>query len=204
MDALNRIVAIPSWAYDFCWYYAAVAAIVAVYSVWGIVQLFMLPGVVKRFVPTLGLSIGMALSSIVTIVLVMMQFWICRASLAPTRSTEKFAAKSGSHAMEGFAAHMKSGSYPRPMGTEGFAAHMKSGSHAMNEGFAARSSGSAAYPRSIGEGFATACKSGADCTAVAGLPQGSDCSCGGRGFCGGCVMQNNMEPSMGYDGFAPL
>jgi hypothetical protein len=46
------------------------------------------------------------------------------------------------------------------------------------------------------EKFAVGCSSGTDCTAVMGTPQGSDCSCGGRGFCGGCVMRNNMEPSM--------
>lgn len=46
------------------------------------------------------------------------------------------------------------------------------------------------------EKFATKCETVADCTAVAGVPQRDTCTCGGRGFCGGCMMQNNMEPSM--------
>ena len=28
MDAFNKIVQIPSWAYDFCYYYLAVAVLV--------------------------------------------------------------------------------------------------------------------------------------------------------------------------------
>lgn len=56
------------------------------------------------------------------------------------------------------------------------------------------------------EKFATKCDTDADCTAVAGVPQRDTCSCGGRGFCGGCMMQNNMEPSMlpefGYNNIA--
>jgi hypothetical protein len=46
------------------------------------------------------------------------------------------------------------------------------------------------------EKFAVKCESETDCTAVTGTPQRDTCSCGGRGFCGGCQMQNNMEPSM--------
>jgi hypothetical protein len=46
------------------------------------------------------------------------------------------------------------------------------------------------------EKFATKCETDADCTAVAGVPQRDTCTCGARGFCGGCMMQNNMEPSM--------
>ena len=60
------------------------------------------------------------------------------------------------------------------------------------------------------EAFAVKCGSTKDCTAVAGLPQGSACTCGARGFCGSCIQQNNMEPSlfsgsdsgiMPYEGF---
>ena len=46
------------------------------------------------------------------------------------------------------------------------------------------------------EKFATKCETDADCTAVTGVPQRDTCTCGARGFCGGCMMQNNMEPSM--------
>jgi hypothetical protein len=144
MDALNRVVAIPAWAYDFCWYYFAIAVIVAVYAIWAVVQLISIPAIVKRFFPTTALILGTALSGLVMVVLAMMQFWICRGALAPKAAPAK-------------------------------------------------------------EAFATACKTGADCTAVAGTPQGPTCTCGGRGFCGGCVMQNNMEPSVltGMEGFAP-
>lgn len=55
---------------------------------------------------------------------------------------------------------------------------------------------SALSPATKKEKFATKCETDADCTAVAGVPQRDTCSCGGRGFCGGCMMQNNMEPSM--------
>ena len=137
MEALRRIIEVPSWAYDFCWYYFAVAALMAIYAIWSIVSLLMLPGIVKRFVPTMGLVIGNALSAVLLIVVAMMQFWICRSALAPGKK----------------------------------------------------------------EAFAVACKSGTDCTAVMGTPQPSTCTCSGRGFCGGCVMQNNMEPAtlQGYE-----
>jgi hypothetical protein len=138
MESLKRVVEVPAWAYDVCWYYFAIAAIMTVYAVWGIFKIATLPGIVKRFVPTTALIIGTALSSAVVILLTMMQFWICRSALAPAKAA--------------------AGSKKEP--------------------------------------FAVACKSGTDCTAVMGTPQGSMCTCGGRGFCGGCVMQNNMEPSV--------
>lgn len=131
MNALNAVVQVPSWAYDFCYYYLAVAALVVVTTLWGVVKMLALPGIVKKFIPATGIILSLLLSGAVTTVLAMMQFWVCRSALKP--STEK---------------------------------------------------------------FAVACSSDADCTAVMGTPQNSLCSCGGRGFCGGCVMQNNMEPSM--------
>jgi hypothetical protein len=60
------------------------------------------------------------------------------------------------------------------------------------------------------EAFSVKCSSTKDCTAVAGLPQGSSCTCGARGLCGSCIQQNNMEPAlfsgsddsiMPYEGF---
>ena len=86
MDALQ----VPSWAYDFCYYYAALAAIVVVYAVYTLFELFTLPATIAKSVPVTGIAISLILSSLVSVVLVMMQFWICRAALAPK---EKFADK---------------------------------------------------------------------------------------------------------------
>lgn len=131
MEALNMVVNVPSWAYDFCYYYLAVAVIVAIYALWGIVKLLMLPGVIKKFVPTMALTLALLLSGGLTVVLTMMQFWVCRSALHPTK--EKFAVK---------------------------------------------------------------CNGTGDCEAVMGTPQTGGCTCGARGLCGSCTMQNNMEPSM--------
>jgi hypothetical protein len=155
MDALNRIVAVPAWAYDFCWFYFAVAIMILVNSTWALWRLFSLPSLVKKVIPTTSVTIAIVLSGAFSIVLSMMQFWICRSSLAPTKR-------------ESFADLRKKG--------------MMSG---------------------VAEKFAVACANDADCTAVMGTqPADSLCSCGGRGFCGGCVMNNNMEPAT--DGLAPI
>lgn len=134
MDALNVVVQVPAWAYDFCYYYLALAGVVVVYSLYSVVELLTLPALVKRVVPVFSLSLALLLSGAVTVLLTMMQFWVCRSALAPHAAVEK---------------------------------------------------------------FAVACKKNEDCTAVTGTqPPGSLCTCGGRGFCGGCTMNNNMEPSM--------
>lgn len=123
------LLATPDWAYSFCYYYAFVAAIVVVSSVYSLFKLFTLPALAKKLLPITSLSISMVLSALVAVVLTMMQFWICRGALKP-------------------------------------------------------------------EAFAVKCdQTGTDCTDVMGTPQGPDCTCGGRGFCGGCVMQNNMQPN---------
>lgn len=91
MDALNMIVKVPSWAYDFCYYYLAMAVLVAIYAIWALYKLFTLPGIVKRFVPMTTMTIALLVSSALSIVLTMMQFWVCRSALKP--SSEKFATK---------------------------------------------------------------------------------------------------------------
>ena len=152
MDALNMVVQVPSWAYDFCYYYLAVAAVVVVYSLYSLVQLFSLPYLVKKIVPVTSIGIALIISSAVTVLLTMMQFWVCRSALAPRTMKEK---------------------------------------------------------------FAVTCNRPEDCTAVAGSQRaGSLCTCGQRGFCAGCTMNSDMEPSMlpEYDmplagikeGFKPL
>jgi len=98
MDAFNAIIRVPSWAYDFCFYYLAAAAVVVVYSLYSIVNLLMLPGSVKKGVPVTSVVIALLLSGLVTSVLVMMQFWICRSALRPATAVEKFAVACSSDA----------------------------------------------------------------------------------------------------------
>lgn len=84
------LLATPSWAYSFCYYYAFVAAIVVVSSVYSLFQIFMLPAPAKKLLPITSMSITMILSALVAVVLTMMQFWICRGALKPK---EAFAVK---------------------------------------------------------------------------------------------------------------
>lgn len=93
------VVQVPSWAYDFCYYYLAVAAVVIVYSLYSVVQLFMLPAVVQKVVPVASLTISLLISAVVATLLTMMQFWICRSALAPKK--EKFASQNMRGAMAG-------------------------------------------------------------------------------------------------------
>jgi len=155
MDALNRIVAVPTWAYDFCHYYLALALIIAIYTVWGVVKLLSLPSFVKQALPTPMLVFLMLLSGGISVLLSMMQFWVCRAALHPAAAHEKFTN------------HQKT---------------MK-----------------------LTEKFAAKCASDADCLAIAGTQRADSlCSCGGRGLCGSCMMNNNMEPQASFDSsFSP-
>jgi hypothetical protein len=143
MEAVQSIIAQPSWAHDFCYYFLAAAVVTAVYGIYAIFQMLSLPGLVKRLLPTTTITIALVLSIALSVVLSMMQFWICRSALAPAPAkAEKFAVK---------------------------------------------------------------CASDVDCQAVGGMPQGATCACGGRGLCGGCVMQNNMEPQASFAAeFAPI
>jgi len=84
-----NIMQVPTWAYDFCYYFLALAAVLAVHSVYALVQLFYLPAGLKKVIPFTPTVIALVLSGVLTVVLSMMQFWICRSALAPTK--EKFA-----------------------------------------------------------------------------------------------------------------
>lgn len=141
--AFKSVVAQPAWAFDFCYYFLAAAVVTAIYGVYVIFQMMTLPGLIKRLVPTTSVTIALVLAIALSVVLSMMQFWICRSALAPGGAkAEKFAVK---------------------------------------------------------------CGNDADCQAVGGMPQGPSCACGGRGLCGGCVMQNNMEPQASFAAdFAPI
>lgn len=92
---MKAVISVPSWAYDFCYYYLAVAVIVALYGVYALVQLFMMPGMIRKFVPVMTIAIGMILSIGLSVVLALMQFWVCRSALAPAKAAtnEKFAVK---------------------------------------------------------------------------------------------------------------
>ena len=145
MDMINAVVQVPSWAYDVCWYYFAVAAVIAILGVTSLVQLFLVPGSVRRFVPTAFLALTIIFTIGVNVVLTLMQFWICRSALKAPAAAKK------------------------------------------------------------AEAFAVACSDSSDCHAVNGAPQGSTCTCGERGVCGGCVFQNNMEPQPSFSAdFAPF
>lgn len=162
MDAIKAVITVPRWAYDFCNYYLIMAVIMALYGVYALFKLFTLPGMIKKFIPTTTIAIGLILSIGLSVVLSMMQFWICKSALGPVVGAEKFANANG----------------------------VKSGSHLSG---------------SKKEGFAVKCAGDADCQAVMGTPQGSTCSCGGRGLCGGCIMKNNMEPQPEFSAeFAPF
>lgn len=127
-----NFVQVPGWAYDFCYYFLALAAVLAVNTVYALYQLFVMPAGLKKAIPFTATVIALILSGVLTVVLSMMQFWICRSALASSK-----------------------------------------------------------------EAFAVACKNTEDCLAVAGTQSADSlCTCGGRGFCGGCSNNNNMEPSM--------
>jgi hypothetical protein len=66
----------------------------------------MLPNIVKRFVPTATMGFSLILSGAVTVLLTMMQFWICRSSLAGTAPGRKEGFASGRK--EGFASKCSS------------------------------------------------------------------------------------------------
>lgn len=89
MDALRKLTEQPSWAFDFCYYFFAAAVVMAVYGAYTVYRIFTLPSIVQKFVPTTMIALSIALSVILSVVLSMMQFWICRASLAPAPVEKK-------------------------------------------------------------------------------------------------------------------
>ncbi len=91
---MESVIQVPSWAYDFCYYYYFAAIVVAALSLWSIVHLLMLPSAIKKSMSVPWLVLTMLLSGIVSVVLMMMQFWICRSALDP-RKKETFATMCG-------------------------------------------------------------------------------------------------------------
>ena len=142
MDTLEKLLAVPSWAVEFCPIYLIVAA-VAVLGNLSILASLLFIGPTGRAalaaamkMSLLGVVVALILNSVVIGFMGSLQFWVCKSALSPK------------------------------------------------------------------EAFSVKCKTTEDCTAVAGLPQGTACTCGARGLCGSCIQQNNMEPHLfsGSDG----
>lgn len=82
MEAVIKLSEQPVWAYDFCYYFLAVAILIALYGIYTLFRVFTLPSIVQKFVPTTMVALSITLSVILSVILAMMQFWICRAALA--------------------------------------------------------------------------------------------------------------------------
>lgn len=138
MDALQSLLAVPSWAVNFCPVYLISAAVVVVANLSVLLAiLFLGPTFRSALSASLKMTatailITLVLNSVVIVFMALLQFWVCKSALTPKQV----------------------------------------------------------------EAFAVKCKSLQDCTAVNGVPQGSACTCGERGVCGGCTFQNNMEPDL--------
>jgi hypothetical protein len=89
METVKKLIEQPSWAHDFCYYFLAAAVVIAIYGIYTLYSLFTLPNIVQKFVPTTMLTLSITLSVVLSIVLAMMQFWICRAALAPVHQEQK-------------------------------------------------------------------------------------------------------------------
>ena len=139
MDALQKLLAVPSWAVEFCPVYLIAAAIVVVINLSVLVSLAFMSSAALRLLATTtkmsiaGFVVTLILNTVVVGFMGSLQYWVCKSALSPK------------------------------------------------------------------EAFAVKCSSTKNCTDVAGLPQGSACTCGARGVCGSCIFQNNMEPSL-FDG----
>ena len=139
MDALQKLLAVPSWAVEFCPVYLIAAAIVVVINLSALVSLAFMSSVSLRLLAATtkmsiaGFVVTLILNTVVVGFMGSLQYWVCKSALSPK------------------------------------------------------------------EAFAVKCSNTKDCTDVAGLPQGSACTCGARGVCGSCIFQNNMEPSL-FDG----
>jgi hypothetical protein len=92
MDQMIALLETPSWAYDFCYFFVFVAAIVVVNAVYSMVNIFRLPEVIKKMLPITSIILSLVLSAMVAVVMTMMQFWICRGALQPSKQVERFAA----------------------------------------------------------------------------------------------------------------
>ena len=88
MDSIKKLIEKPAWAYDFCYYFLAAAAVIAIYGVYTMIRLFTLPTIVQKFVPTTMIALSITFSVILSVILAMMQFWICRTALVPVEKKQ--------------------------------------------------------------------------------------------------------------------
>ena len=94
--ATHAVLQVPFWAYDLCYYYLALAVVVMVATVGGILSVIMAPGAMKSLLP--------------------MQFWICRSALKPqsrvldavAQAASAMRPSRGSGTQEGFAVQCSS------------------------------------------------------------------------------------------------
>ena len=85
---MDYVVSVPSWAFDFCYYYLALSALVLVSTVYIVFKLLLLSPSERKHLPlpVTYLVLFNLMNGVVTVVLGMMQFWICRSALAPTQN----------------------------------------------------------------------------------------------------------------------
>ena len=146
MDTLQKLLAVPSWAVDFCPIYLIVAAVAVLANITVLVSLLFMGPAARAVLASsmkmslIGVVVALILNSVVIGFMGSLQFWVCKSALSPH------------------------------------------------------------------EAFSVKCKTTKDCTDVAGLPQGTACTCGARGVCGSCIFQNNMQPDLfnnSNDGIMP-
>ena len=114
--ATHAVLQVPFWAYDLCYYYLALAVVVMVATVGGILSVIMAPGAMKSLLPTMGLVAWFVFTGLVSSVLAMMQFWICRSALKPqsrvldavAQAASAMRPSRGSGTQEGFAVQCSS------------------------------------------------------------------------------------------------
>lgn len=88
MEFVKKLSEQPAWAFDFCYYFLAAAVVIAIYGIYTLMRIFSLPSIVQKFVPTTMVALSITFSVILSVVLAMMQFWICRAALAQPAPVE--------------------------------------------------------------------------------------------------------------------
>lgn len=84
-----NVIQPPTWVASGCYIFLAIAIVLAVYAVYNVFVLYGLPASVVKGIPLLPVAISLLLSAGLSILLAMMQFWIC-STVFPAK-TEAFA-----------------------------------------------------------------------------------------------------------------
>jgi hypothetical protein len=96
MDALQKLLAVPSWAVEFCPVYLIAAAVVVVINVYVLVSLgFMSSAALRALSTQTNMSITqfvvtLILNTVVVGFMGSLQYWVCKSALSPK---EAFAVK---------------------------------------------------------------------------------------------------------------